>query len=556
MYREEYPRPNFIRPDWLCLNGRWDFEIADGSPRNLASYLDGSPYFNAIEVPFAPQAPLSGIGRDENLRSVWYRKSFLLEKHRLSGTVLLRFGAVDYRAEIYLNGAPAGAHLGGYTPFTLDITGLAREGENILVVNALDNDTDPFLPSGTQGKNGFAHCTGIWQSVWLEFASKTYLAAYRATPNLSQKAIIAQGVIASPAGGKLEAELFYNNVSLATYKYEQKDRFLIRIPIPGELKLWAAGEGGFYDVALTLRDEEGAPLDTVLTYAAFREVSIKEKSILLNGKPLTIKQAADCRYYPAGHYTAPSEAAIKQDLLCAAALGFNSVRIRKTLAEPLYLYYADKLGLLVFEEYPSGELSLNNKTASLWTAEWSEIIERDFGHPSVAFWLPLSAYHGNDAGFVRHLCDMTSVSDPSRPVIDGELHYKTPVFDKRMDAVGTEALIRALYLPQNGSFATPKESVKASKQNTEFLSAETLSALPFFANSLRLPAEAYESTRNLKRILAAYVNALVSANAAGFCLSALIDCPGDCSGFYTAERDFKFERDSEASLRKFFAQIK
>lgn len=556
MYREEHPRPNFIRPDWLSLNGRWDFEIADDAPRNFAAYLDGSPYASAIEVPFAPQAPLSGVGRNENLKSVWYRTTFSLDAQKVSGTVLLCFGAVDYRAEVYVNGASAGTHIGGYTPFTLDITNLVREGDNTLVVNALDNDEDPCLPSGTQGKKGFAHCTGIWQSVWLEFASKTYLSAYRATPNLSQKAILAQGVIRNPAGGKLEAEVFYNNVSLATYKYEQKERFFIRIPIPGDLKLWEVGDGGFYDVVLTLKDEDGVPLDTVLTYSAFREITVKDKSILLNGRPLTIKQVGDCRYYPAGHYTAPSEAAIKQDLLCAAALGFNSVRVRGTLAEPLYLYYADKLGLLIFEEYPAWEMSLTPRTAELWAAEWAEMMDRDFGHPSVAFWLPVGGYSGNDGDFAARMYDLCAQSDPSRPVIDGDLHYKTSVFDKRLDAVGTEELLAALYAPQNGNFASPKEAAKAAKKNPALLSAQALSALPFFGHSLRLPREAYQSTKNFKRIFAAYVNALLTANAAGIGFAALCDCPGEEGGFYTAERDFKFERDSEASVRKFFAQIK
>ncbi len=555
IYREEHPRPNFIRPDWLSLNGCWDFEIADDSPRNFSSYLDGSPYKGTIEVPFAPQAPLSGIGRNENLKSVWYRRSFFLDEKTRSATVLLNFGAVDYRAEVYVNGKPAGTHIGGYTPFTIDITALVHEGRNILVVNALDNDEDPDVPCGTQGKNGFAHCTGIWQSVWLEFAAKTYLSAYRATPSLSQKAILAQGVIQCPVEGKLEVELFYNNISLGKYKYEQKERFFIRIPIPDALKLWQIGEGGFYDVVLTIRDKNGIPLDTILTYSAFREIAVKEKSILLNGKPLTIKQAVDCRYYPAGHYTAPSEAAVKQDILCALSLGFNSVRIRGTLSEPLYLYYADKLGLLLFEEYPSSDMPLNPKTALLWTSEWTEIMERDFGHPSICFWMPAGSYNGDNCDFVSDICNRCIRADSSRPVIDGEIHYHTAVFDKRLDVVGTEKLLRALYEPQNGPFSSPREAAKAAKKYPGAMSAEALSCLPFFAHSLRLPAEAFESTKNFKRIFAAYVNAVLSAHAAGIGFSALIDNPGDKTGFFTMERDFKFERGCEASVRKFFAQI-
>lgn len=555
MYREEYPRPNFIRPDWQSLNGPWEFEIADGASHNLAFYLNGN-YQETIEVPFSPQSPLSGIGRDENFKSVWYRRTFLLDAYRLDGTVLLNFGAVDFRAEIYINGTPAAGHRGGYTPFTINITPFVKEGENTIVVNALDDDEDPFTPSGNQGKNGFPHCTGIWQSVWLEFASRTYLSAYRATSNLSQKSVIAQGIIEGADKGKIEAELFLNGVSLAKYKYELKRQFFIKIPVGQNLTLWEAGDGKFYDIVYTLYAENGEPLDSVLTYSAFRQIEVKNRTVLLNGKPLTIKQITDNRFYPASHYTAPSEAAIKQDLLCAISSGFNSVRIRGALAEPAYLYYADKLGLILFEEYPSPNLPLNENSAALWSAEWQYIMERDFGHPSIFFWLPIGNRFGKDGDFSNSLCSFTLGSDPSRFVIDGIPHYNTSVFDKRITAEDNEGFLAQLYNKHNGEYPTEKEAEKAAKLDPLMMSDAALAELPCFVSDMKLPKEAYGDTRTFKRYFAAYVNAVMSMRAAGFCFQALFDTPAEAFGFYNAQRDFKFDRAAEPSIRKFLNQIK
>lgn len=556
MYREEYPRPNFIRTDWQSLNGLWEFESADSSPRNLSSYLFGEAYKEQIRVPFAPQSPLSGIGRDENFKSVWYRRTFDITAEQLKGLVILNFGAVDFRADVYINGSPVTAHRGGYTPFSVNITGYLKEGQNTLVVNALDDDSDPFTPSGKQGKNGFPHCTGIWQSVWLEFASKAYISAYRATPVISQNAVIAQGYIEGEAKGRIVAEVFLEGKQLGVYKYELKPRFFIKIPIEGSLTLWHPGEGRFYDIILRLVDDNGSPLDTVLTYAAFRSIELRDKAFVINGAPVTIKQITDSRFYTIGHYTAPSEAAIKQDLLCALASGFNSIRIQGTLPEPAYLYYADRLGLLIFQEYMSPFTTLNSHTSALWANEWREVIERDFGHPSVIAWLPVGGYNSKDAAFVNNLCSLTYASDQTRPLADGIPHFRTNFFDKRVSAKDSDAFLAKLHNPRNGGFSSDKEAAKARKSCPEMLPDAALAGLPLFASGITLPAEAYRDTASFKKHFAAYVNAVMSAGAAGFCFNSLFDTPEAANGFYTAERDFKLDRAAEPSIRRFLAQIK
>lgn len=555
MFREEYPRPIFIRTDWQPLNGSWDFEIADGAARNLSSYLDGSPYNGTIEVPFAPQAPLSGVACSQNLKSVWYRKAFAIDAYRLSGRVLLNFGAVDYRAEVYINGKPVGGHRGGYTPFTLDITAFVRLGDNYVVVNALDDDQDIYTPSGCQGKDGFPHCTGIWQSVWLEFASNTCISAYRATAVVSQSAIIAQGYIIGDAKGSINAEVFLDGVSIAKYKYGLKSKFYIKIPIKGDIALWEVGCGKLYDVILTLLDEDGKQLDCVLTYTAFRSIELKNKAFLINNKPITIKQITDSRFYNFGHYTAPSEASIKQDLLCVLSSGFNSVRIRHTVAEPLYLYYADKLGLLVFAEYPSPDLCLNQTTAALWANEWQAILERDFGNPSVACWLPVGG-NNVDADFVKYIHSVTAASDITRPIADGTPHYATSFFDKRIYATDNEGFLSQLHNSRNGGFAGDKDAARAAKQYPLMLADSLLAELPLFVSNITLPRDAYGATALFKKYFAAYINVLMTAGVAGFCFNSLFDTPASGTGFYTAERDFKFDRAAEPSIRKFLTQIK
>ena len=469
-------------------------------PRNLSSYLFGEAYKEQIRVPFRPQSPLSGTGRDENFKSVWYRRTFDITAEQLKGLVILNFGAVDFRADVYINGSPVTAHRGGYTPFSVNITGYLKEGQNTLVVNALDDDSDPFTPSGKQGKTASPIARASGRAFGWNSPQRPTFRRTGQPPSSPKTPLSRRGYIEGEAKGRIVAEVFLEGKQLGVYKYELKPRFFIKIPIEGSLTLWHPGEGRFYDIILRLVDDNGSPLDTVLTYAAFRSIELRDKAFVINGAPVTIKQITDSRFYTIGHYTAPSEAAIKQDLLCALASGFNSIRIQGTLPEPAYLYYADRLGLLIFQEYMSPFTTLNSHTSALWANEWREVIERDFGHPSVIAWLPVGGYNSKDAAFVNNLCSLTYASDQTRPLADGIPHFRTNFFDKRVSAKDSDAFLAKLHNPRNGGFSSDKEAAKARKSCPEMLPDAALAGLPLFASGITLPAEAYRDTASFKSI--------------------------------------------------------
>ena len=209
MYREEYPRPGFVRPDWRNLNGAWQFEIE----KSGNNYLGDGVYDSVIEVPFCPESKLSGIAHTQPLTSVWYRRTFSIAPEQLIGSVLLHFGAVDFSADVFINGVFAGSHSGGYTPFMLDIGSLVHTGENTLSVNAKDDYQDGTIPSGKQSNRPesygclYTRTTGIWQTVWLEFTGKTYFSKTKITPDANSKTILIEAALNRAAKGLFEAEV-------------------------------------------------------------------------------------------------------------------------------------------------------------------------------------------------------------------------------------------------------------------------------------------------------------------------------------------------------------
>ena len=260
--RSEYPRPQFIRGDgtWKCLNGEWEFELdlsASGAERHLerAEHLSSK-----ITVPFVPESEASGVGYTDYIPSVWYRRTFELTEDEISGRVLLHFGALDDTATVWVNGEEAGRHRGGYTPFTLDVTKLVKQGENVLTVHADDNVKDPLQPSGKQSARYdnygcyYTRSTGIWQTVWLEFVPESYIKTVKIIPDVANEKV---DVTVTVEGGEksLRAvaafdgdEVSSREVALtgkaATFSLDVKD------PV-----LWDIGKGNLYDLCLTLGDD-------------------------------------------------------------------------------------------------------------------------------------------------------------------------------------------------------------------------------------------------------------------------------------------------------------
>ena len=440
--RPEHPRPQFVRDTWMNLNGTWDFLFDFGNSgrdralwkdENLDEAIKASPMPTKITVPFCPESRLSGIGYTDWIPAVWYRRSFRLEEEQTAGRTLLHFGAVDYHSVVWINGTKAGEHKGGYSSFTFDITGLVRAGDNTVVVYAEDNNRSGIQPYGKQSTLYQSHAcsytrtTGIWQTVWLEFTPVNAIAYAKLTPVVSSHTLL---IDAETTGGTaVTAEAFYDGRPVGKASAAVTwNRAHLELSLK-ELHLWDACMPELYDLTLTLDGE-----DTVKSYFGMRSVELKKNGLWLNGRPVFMRTVLDQGFNPEGIYTAPDDDFLRRDIELMLGLGFNGARLHQRVFEERTLYWADKLGYLVWEEY-ADDFDLSTAAAIEWfLPEWMETVQRDFNHPALIGWCPLNeTYHCMtlDADTHRIFYRVTKAMDPTRPVIDasGGMHYDTDMFD-------------------------------------------------------------------------------------------------------------------------------
>ena len=405
--RPEHPRPDFQRSCWLNLNGEWDFSF-DDQDAGLSErwYLPEKNLSRKILVPFAYQTKLSGIGPTDEIHPIlWYRRNFSLPEEMKNRRVLLRFGAVDFRADVYVNGEKAGTHRGGYTPFTFDITRFLKSGENDLCIRAEDRP-DCTQPRGKQyWARGLMGCwytpvSGIWQTVYLEAVGETALAAVHITPDYDRHLCTADvsldGTPETPL--ELEIALSFNGRPVRAVRTETVSR-RIAIPIdlfvqgsPERVHAWTPDKPELYDVDIVLR-REGKELDHVRTYFGLRKVEVRDGKVYLNNCPLYQRLILDQGYWPDSLITPPSDEAIKEDIRLTLALGYNGARKHQKLEDPRYYYWADKMGLLVWGEIPSAYEFSEVTVANLFDT-LKGFIDRDFNHPSIIAWVPLNESWG------------------------------------------------------------------------------------------------------------------------------------------------------------------
>ncbi|MBQ6676519.1 MAG: beta-galactosidase [Clostridia bacterium] len=431
-YRTEHPTPQFEREKWRCLNGVWDFEYDQGvSGEARGLHKPDAEYSLKINVPFCPESALSGIGNTDFINSVWYKRTVDISKDDLRNRVLLRFGAVDYEATVFVNGSEAFSHKGGYVGFSGDITDYLFEGENVITVRAIDDTRDRMIPSGKQCRwyrssgCSYTRTTGIWQPVWLEFvpAARIIRTRYETDP---ESAVV--NVTATVSGaGTLRAEAFYEGRPVGEAEtVTAGDSAVLSIKL-SERHLWEIGQGRLYDLVLTFGE------DRVKSYFGLRSVALDGYRFLLNGKSVFQRTILDQGFYPDGIYTAPSDEQLEADIDRSMALGFNGARLHQKIFEERFLYHCDRKGYIVWGEFPSWGLE-DNKSDTIYALlpEWLEEIARDFNHPAIIGWCPFNETDDDQfSDLVRTVYRVTKAVDPTRPVIDtsGYVHVETDIFD-------------------------------------------------------------------------------------------------------------------------------
>lgn len=439
--RYGYPRPLLERDNWICLNGPWDFAIDAEAIWERPSEI---PWDRQIEVPFSPETPASGIGDTSFFNAVWYRKEIEVPALEENQRLLLHFGAIDYSATIWIDDTVIAQHEGGYTPVCCDITACVEKGgRHRIVVRAEDDPHDLSKPRGKQEWQLEPHSiwyprtTGIWQTVWMEVVSRVRIGTVYWTPNVERWEIGLEAFLEGPpcCNLQLRVKLHVRNTTLAEDVYsvvsaEVHRRIALSDPGIDDYRnelLWSPAMPTLIQAELTLCTHTGEVLDRVRSYTALRSLGIQGDRFLLNGRPYPLIMVLDQGYWPDGGLTAPSDDALRKDVELAKAMGFNGVRKHQKIENPRFLYWADVLGLLVWEEMPSA-YRFTRESIHRLTREWIEVLARDRSHPCIVAWVPFNESWGvpdlPDSPAQRHyvqgLYHLTKTIDPTRPVIGND----------------------------------------------------------------------------------------------------------------------------------------
>ena len=441
----EYPRPQLQRGPWISLDGTWEFAFdRDGELTDP----DQVVFDRTIRVPFAAEAPLSGIGDESFTRAVWYRRAIDQIEVHPGQRVMLHFGAVDYCATVWVDGFHAGSHSGGYTPFALDVTDLVTaEGPHQIVVRAEDDPHDLAKPRGKQDWQLQPHSiwyprtTGIWQTVWLETLPASWIETLRWDASLAHWDIGVEVTIGGArrddlrlevrltAGDGDDCEVLAHDV-YAVIAGQVHRRIALSDPGIDDFRndlLWRPQSPTLINAEVRLLDVDGEVIDAVASYTALREVRVQGDRFLLNGRPFRLRLVLDQGYWPEGGLTAPDNEALRRDIELVRAMGFNGVRKHQKVEDPRYLYWADRLGLLVWEEMPSAYRFTQRSVARV-VAEWQAAVHRDVSHPSVVTWVPFNESWGvpdlptitAQRDWVQALYHLTRTLDATRPVIGND----------------------------------------------------------------------------------------------------------------------------------------
>lgn len=426
--RAEHPNPQWERETWKNLNGPWEFEFDFGCSAVERRLWEKERFDREILVPFCPESRLSGIGYTDFISGVAYRRNFELSQEELSGRVLLHFGAVDYEASVYINGTLVGSHKGGYTSFCFDITKHVAPGPNTLFVAVKDDVRSGLQPKGKQAhlyaSSGcdYTRTTGIWQTVWLESVPERHIQSAKYYPDPANGKVTVTGLVQGQ--GTLQLTALWEDKPVGEAALSVEDGFFTVQLDLSETHLWEPGKGGLYTLLLSFGE------DRVKSYFGLRTAKFQGRKFLLNGKSLFQRFVLDQGFYPDGIYTAPTEEDLVKDIQLSFAAGFNGARLHEKVFEARFLYHCDRLGYLVWGEYPNWGLDhAHPLSTETYLNQWSEAVERDFNHPAIIGWCPFNETWGyreerEKNALLTSLYKLTKRLDPTRPCIDSSGNYR------------------------------------------------------------------------------------------------------------------------------------
>ena len=460
-----HPFPQLRRSHWCSLDGPWSFAYDDDETGLERDWPSCGVNERIITVPFPPESERSGIGDTGYHPVVWYSRTLAAADLVRAGRpaqgerVLLHFGAVDYRASVWIDGQLVGEHEGGHVPFVLDVTRALPEGgeDALLVVRAEDRPLDAGQPRGKQDWQSEPHdiwysrTTGIWQSVWLEAVPRTAIAELAWTPNRACDAVELAVTTTRPvpAGSRITARLTIEGHLLAeaTARLPETTTAGLTIDLREQVHgqryeklLWSPEHPRLIGAEVMLAPAK-APLtggrastiapasvpDVVASYLGLRSVGTRHRRFLLNGRPYYVRAVLEQGFWPDSHLAAPDDGARRDEVALIKRLGFNAARIHQKIEDPRFLYWADRLGLLLWGEM-AAPYEFTTQSITRLVAEWGAAVRRDRSHPSIATWVPINESWGlqhladrpEQRALSRALADLTRAIDPSRPVVSND----------------------------------------------------------------------------------------------------------------------------------------
>jgi beta-galactosidase/beta-glucuronidase len=570
-----HPRPRVQREAWTDLNGQWQFAYDDADAGLRERWQDDAARFDrTITVPFPPESEMSGIGDTSFHPVLWYRRTFSATAgagHRL----LLHFGAVDYRARVWVNGDLVASHEGGHTPFSADITAsLNAEGEQVVVVRAEDQPLDLTQPRGKQDWLPEPHAiwydrtSGIWQTVWLEPVAETFIEDFQLTPDLVTGSVKVEATLNHAYTGALDIRLHKGGETLAQQRVSVNGTIVettITIAAAqngvhrGDL-YWVPDNPNLIDVTAALLDSEGNSVDRLESYFGLRSVGIANGRFLLNDRPVFVRSVLEQGFWPKSHLAAPSADALKQEVQYIKDLGFNAVRIHQKIEDPRFLYWADKLGLMVWGEIANA-YQFNAQAVDRLAREWMSAVKRDRSHPCIVTWVPINESWGvsdialrrDQQDFATSLYHLTKAVDPTRPVIsnDGWEHtvsdiiaihdytqYREQLDDRYGSKEAIERTLTEMRPTRKRLLLRPEDRRGQPVMLTEFggLSIHPKAGKAWFGY-----ATAQSDDEYLAMMKSLFDAIYASPDLAGFCYTQITDTQQETNGLYDENRRLKLD---------------
>lgn len=548
--RAEHPRPDMMRAQWMTLNGEWEFAETDD---DNAVFLEDAAYPDKIIVPFCRESKLSGLGRTGFVRNVWYRRAFEMPGGDWTGKrIRLHVGACDWRTKVWVNGTPAGSNTGGSAPFAFDITPLLRPGANTVIIHAFDDVRSGLQAGGKQSEKPesygcmYTRTTGIWQSVWLEAVGTAFIEKIRITPDVPNKRVLIWAQVDGAGRGMwLSAKATLGDEDMGHAMGFMPGGQASLVMDLKEARLWAPESPTLYNLHLAVTRKQES-VDSLETYFGLRSVTVQNRAILLNDRPVFQRTVLDQGFYPDGIWTAPTDEALRGDIELSMAAGFNGARLHQKVFEPRFLYWADKLGYLVWGEFPNWGLHYNKPAVNLPVVnEWRALLERDYNHPSIIGWCPFNETPPDAEALQNVIVNLTRAYDPTRPVIESSGYHHghpDPMLLDAHDYDQNPETFKARWDSQCGPDALPARYSGGASRPVPFFVSEyggigwdVGQGAWGYGNNPKTLEEFYTRYEGLTNAL------LDNRYMFGFCYTQLTNVEQEQNGIYTYDRKPKFD---------------